>query len=189
MPCPRAGRVGGHGRGRGGRAGQPPARSGLHLPAPSARRRGTAPLSRLWGLRASRHGAGRAAAWDVPSALPEPVSTTAAPTGAEKAGPPEPSRRGLERPGHRGGSSRGWRRLRHAKGGAATGGGRSRKRKRRSELGVGPSCSRSLGDGECGPGPARAAAAAAGGCPQTEHWASSSGMPRLPEQPCGWLLV
>lgn len=42
------------------------------------------------------------------------------------------------------------RRLRHGRGGPATGGGRSRKRKRRSERGVGPSLSRSLGDGECG---------------------------------------
>lgn len=89
---------------------------------------------------------GWAAAGDVPSALPEPVSTAAARTGAAKVGPPEPSSRGPERPGHRPGSSRDWRRLRHARGGAAAGGGRSRKRKRRSEWGVGPSRSRILGD-------------------------------------------
>lgn len=42
----------------------------------------------------------------------------------------------------------GWRQLRHARGGAAAGGGWSRKRKRRSEREVGPSRSWSLGDGE-----------------------------------------
>lgn len=50
------------------------------------------------GLRASRHGGGRAG--DGPSALTEPVSIEAAPTGTGKAGRPEPSSRELERPGH-----------------------------------------------------------------------------------------
>lgn len=114
------------------------------------RRRPGTPPSRLWGLRATRHGGRRAAAGDFLSALPEPGSAVASPTCAEKAGPPEPSSRRLERPSRRAGSSPVWRRLRHARGGAATGGGRSRKRKRRSKRGVGPSCSRSLGEGEYG---------------------------------------
>lgn len=133
-------RVGGHG----GWGGSGP--TSRHDPRPGrgsqSPQRGTAPL----GLRASRHGGGRAAVGDVPSALPEPVSTAVAWTGAAKTGPPEPSSRGLERPDHRARSSEDWRRLRHARGGAAAGGGRSRKRKRRSERGVGPSRSRILGD-------------------------------------------
>ncbi|XP_006922688.2 dual specificity protein kinase CLK3 isoform X1 [Pteropus alecto] len=76
----------------------PPARSQLHLSAPSARRPGTLPLLSLGGLSASRHGGQQAG--DVPSAFTERVSTEAARTRAEKAGPPEPSRRDLERPGH-----------------------------------------------------------------------------------------
>ena len=160
--CPllRAERVGGHGGVGVGSEEQARSPAGSGLPKPAARD-GT--LAESWGLRASRHGGGRAAVGDVPSALPEPVSTAVAWTGAAKTGPPEPSSRGLERPDHRARSSEDWRRLRHARGGAAAGGGRSRKRKRRSERGVGPSRSRILGDGECGPGPATAAAAAAGG--------------------------
>lgn len=152
--------VGGHGRGRVCRAGKVPqpgrgSTSGRPRLGPDPRRvlRPTCGAIRR----------GWAAAGDVPSALPEPVSTAAARTGAAKVGPPEPSSRGPERRGHRPGSSRDWRRLRHARGGAAAGGGRSRKRKRRSEWGVGPSRSRILGDGECGPRPTAAAAAAAAG--------------------------
>lgn len=83
----------------------PPARSQLHLSAPSARRPGTLPLLRLGGLSASRHGGQQAG--DVSSALAERVSTEAARTRAEKAGPPEPSRRDLEWPGHRSGAGDG----------------------------------------------------------------------------------
>lgn len=76
-----------------------PARSCFHLSAPCARRPGRAPLLRLWGLRASRQGGGRAG--DLPSALAEPVSADAPPIREEKTGPPKPSSWKPERPSHR----------------------------------------------------------------------------------------
>ncbi|XP_045651155.1 dual specificity protein kinase CLK3 isoform X2 [Ursus americanus] len=100
-------RAGGHGRGRVcrvGRVPRPGRGSTSRLPAPAA---GDGTPAESWGLRASRHGGGRAAAGDVPSALPESVSTAAARAAAVKAGPPEPSSRGLERPGHRAGTGDG----------------------------------------------------------------------------------
>ncbi|XP_032325147.1 dual specificity protein kinase CLK3 isoform X1 [Camelus ferus] len=143
---------------RAGRDGRSRAGSRLHLLAPGARQPGTELSSRLWGLRASRHGGGAGRGRRHPLGPPGAAAATLTP--AEKAGPPEPSSRGLERPSRGAGSISGWRRLRHARGGAATGGGRSRKRKRLSERGVGPSRSRSLGDGECG---ARARVGGGGG--------------------------
>lgn len=83
----------------------PPAPSQLHLSAPSARRPGTLPLLSLGGLSGSRHGGQQAG--DIPFALTEPVSTEASRTRAEKAGPPEPSRRDLERPGRGAGTGDG----------------------------------------------------------------------------------
>lgn len=78
-----------------------PTRSLLHPSAPRARRPGTAPPSRLRAyVRRDTAGGGPGT---FPSALAEPVSPEAAPTGTEKAGRPEPSSRELERPGHQAG--------------------------------------------------------------------------------------
>lgn len=72
---------------------------GLHLLALGAVRRGPSPR-RVFRAYVRRDTAGgRTAVKDFPSTLQEPGSVAALRSRTEKTGPPEPSSRGLERPG------------------------------------------------------------------------------------------
>lgn len=101
--------------------------------------------------------------------------------GAEKVGPPEPSSRELEQPP----VTWGWRQLRHARGGAAAGGGCGRKRKRRWEREVGPTCRRSPGDGKCGPRPTATQWARRMRVPGFRSWCRPAPFPPWPPQAPG----